>query len=61
MDEDPQEMNNLVGDSTRTDEIEELKSELLKLRAKVGDTDQQFPAMKPIIDAAFASGDKPIN
>ena len=61
LEDDPQETNNLIGDSTRQDEIQRLKQELLKLRKKVGDTDQQFPIMKPIIEAEFGSQTGPPN
>ena len=61
LEKDPLEMNNLIGDSTRANEIQKLKIKLLKLREKVGDTDESFPQMKAIIEDAFGSRSGPIN
>ncbi len=48
---DPKELNNLYQDPTRQDEISNLKSELVKLKEEVGDSDEAYPVMDSLLKA----------
>ena len=50
LEQDPRELHNAYGDPEYLEVITDMKEELLKLRAELGDTDEQFPAMKEILD-----------
>jgi arylsulfatase A-like enzyme len=50
MKNDPHEMNNLYGDPKYTSIIKELKTELLRLRKKYNETDQNYPHIQRVID-----------
>ena len=47
---DPGENHNAYDDPEYAQIISEMKNELKDLRDKVGDTDKEFPEMKPIIE-----------
>ncbi|MHC4168474.1 MAG: sulfatase/phosphatase domain-containing protein, partial [Planctomycetota bacterium] len=49
--EDPYEMHNRYRDPDYQDVIQSLKAELKKLRKEVGDTDQEHPRIREIINA----------
>ena len=46
---DPEEMNNLYGDSKYADEIKRLKQELLDLKKEIGDTDDAYPELTQLL------------
>ena len=50
MKNDPHEMNNLYGDPKYTSIIKELKTELLRLRKKYNETDENYPHIQRVID-----------
>jgi len=50
MKNDPHEMNNLYGKPQYTGVVRELKSELLRLRAKYNETDEKYPHIQKVID-----------
>jgi len=50
LEKDPNENHNAYDDIQYTQIIKEMKAELKKQRAKVGDTDDNFPVMRSIID-----------
>ena len=50
---DPKEDKNMYNDPQYADVIKEMKQELLKLRADVGDTDADTPRMKEIMDQYY--------
>ena len=47
---DPGENNNAYDDPKYSEIISEMKNELKELRAQVGDTDEEFPEMQPILE-----------
>ncbi len=47
---DPKELQNLYGNPAYTQEIERLKSQLLKLKQQAGDSDRKYPQMQPLIN-----------
>jgi arylsulfatase A-like enzyme len=47
---DPKELQNRYGNPAYKQEIERLKSQLLKLKKQVGDSDQQYPEMQSLIN-----------
>tara|TARA_Y100001980_G_C14539446_1_gene316897 strand:- start:81 stop:1613 length:1533 start_codon:yes stop_codon:yes gene_type:complete len=46
---DPKEINNVYGDPKYQDQIESLKKELFRLKAEVGDSDEQYPVMDSLL------------
>jgi len=49
---DPHEMNNAINDPTYASTIEDLRAQLYELRAKIGDTDAQFPEIREMLQNA---------
>ncbi len=47
---DPKELHNAYNDSEYAPIISKMKKELLKLKKEAGDTDENFPVMKKIMD-----------
>jgi len=47
---DPNEMNNQYSNSEYAEIVKELKQELFKIREEIGDTDQELPRIKNIIE-----------
>ncbi len=47
---DPNELHNAYNDNEYSKIIKDMKSELLELRSKLGDTDKQYPEMKKVMD-----------
>ena len=43
--QDPQELRNVYADPAYADTVRELKAELLRLKAEVGDTDEKYPEL----------------
>jgi len=50
MKNDPHEMNNVYGKPQYAGVVRELKSELLRLRAKYNETDEKYPHIQKVID-----------
>ena len=50
MKNDPHEMNNLYGKQGYAGVARELKVELLRLRKKYNETDEQYPHIQKVID-----------
>ena len=50
---DPMEMKNVANDPAYKDVLKDMKVRLAKLREKVGDTDENYPEIKEIIDNAL--------
>ena len=48
---DPKEINNVYDDPEYQDQIKTLKKELIRLKAEVGDSDEQYPAMDSLLKA----------
>ena len=48
---DPKEINNVYEDPEYQDQIEALKKELFRLKAEVGDSDEQYPVMDSLLKA----------
>ena len=46
---DPHEMNNLINDPTYAATIQILRSQLVKIKAEVGDTDEKYPQLADAI------------
>ena len=53
MKNDPQEKVNLANDPQYANVLKGLKKKLRDLRKTVGDTDEQYPELKQIIDKAL--------
>lgn len=51
---DPHEMNNVAADPAYADILKDMKTRLRNKRQTIGDTDEQYPEMKSVIDAALA-------
>ena len=48
LEEDPQEINNVYGESIYADVVKQLKKELLALKEKIGDQDEQYPELMKV-------------
>lgn len=51
LNKDPKEINNVYGDPAYQDQIKALKKELFRLKAEVGDSDEQYPVMDSLLEA----------
>ena len=45
LEKDPHEMNNVYGDPAYAAMVKDLKTELLRLKARIGDTDEDYPEL----------------
>lgn len=50
---DPMEMNNIYNDPKNKELIEHLKEELVQLKDKYGDSDNNYPEMQPILEKYY--------
>jgi len=48
--EDPREMQNVYDDPAYADTVKRLKAELIRLKRRVGDTDDQYPELTRLLD-----------
>lgn len=51
---DPHEMNNVANDPAYAEIFKDMKTRLRNKRQTIGDTDEKYPEMKAVIDAALA-------
>jgi len=50
---DPHELNNVYGQPAYADTVKQLKAELLRLKEKVGDTDEKYPELMQVRQACW--------